>query len=292
MAIENRIRKATCRVDQEGRQQGSAFWVSDNMLISAAHVLNQSQKDDATVRTFDGEVIDCDIEHINVSTIDNSGTDLALLSTDEVPEDFETLEIDQRIPTIGTEVIWSGYARLLGESKMERQRFSWGRVASTEYGKGDAQFFEVDGLFNPGHSGGPIISKDTEQVVGVVSASAGAFDNLEDAWNTRSKILTDALDLYRLVQESSDTGVFNTLTTADPVQGAQIQHTLDRIGMEYNATTENGKISVKFRAGEIPGYSGVILGQMSDLLLDTARNTFQMGVGIASGGSALTDLVQ
>ncbi|WP_435078429.1 S1 family peptidase [Halococcus sp. AFM35] len=289
MTIESTIREATCRVDKGGDQLGSAFWVTDNQLITAAHVVEHYAGDGVSIQTVNDESVSCKVVHYDTNTEADPGTDLALLQSEVEPDDHETLSITQEVPSLGAEVVWSGYARLFGEPKIDRQRFGWGRVASAEYGESTAEFFEVDGLFNPSHSGGPVVSKESKDVVGVVAASAGAFDNLEEAWGTRSHLLNEAFSLYD--RATGDSGFFSTFETSDPRQGAQIQHIFDQIGVDYEAGTDDGNITVKFRPEEIPARSGVVLGQMSELLLDTARSTFQMGVGIATGGESLDDLV-
>jgi len=153
MSISDTIREATCRVDSKGEQLGSSFWVDENMLLTAAHVTEAADQNSIVVRTVKGESLDAQVVHQDVNTDSNSGSDIALLETTEMPNIYETLSINTSIPSIGTEVVWSGYARLFGESKIDRQRFGWGQVASKEYGENDGVFFEVDGLFNPSHSG-------------------------------------------------------------------------------------------------------------------------------------------
>ena len=196
MAIEEDINQATCRVDKADNQLGSAFSVGSDSLVTAAHVVEPHADDGVSIETSTGESFSCEVEHCDPTHEGSRGTDLALLQSEEELSDSKALPISSEIPSVGVGVLWSGYARLFGESKIERQRFGWGRVASKEYGENNAQLFEVDGLFNPSHSGGPVISEESEEVVGVVSASAGGFDNLEEAWSRRSNLLNEAFDFY------------------------------------------------------------------------------------------------
>jgi len=293
MKIEEKTEKATCRVDFGNNQLGSSFWVSETELISAAHVVDVPSNDNLSIKTHNNESIPVEVTQIDAENQDGSGTDLALLEIDSRPNNHEILNISPEIPPIGSEVFWSGYARLFGESKIERQRFGWGKVASNKYGNERAEFFEVDGIFNPSHSGGPVISQETGEVVGVVSASAGAFDQLEQMWSKRSSNLSEAFKIYEVSTEGSQAGVRTTLSASNPAEMAQVQHIFDQIGIDYDVNTdEDGNITVTYLRAELPVRAGVMLSEMSQLLLDTARNTFQMGVGIASGGKVLNDLVE
>lgn len=289
MSIEQEIQKSTCRIDKNGEQQGSAFWINDDKLVTAAHVVDNFAETGVNIRAPDGESISCAVTHNDPITSSNQGTDLALLEPAREPGDYGMLSIDANVPPIGTEVVWSGYATLFGEPRINRQRFGWGKIASEKYKKSNAEFFEVDGLFNPSHSGGPVVSKENEQVIGVVSASAGRFDKLEEKWFDRSNLLEEATDLYRKSTEEGS-GVYSTFTTTDPPNAAAIQHIFDRIGVNYEANTNGTEISIRFLRSEIPGRFGAVLHEMADLLLETAHGTFQMGIGIASGGEPLADL--
>lgn len=53
-------------------------------------------------------------------------------------------------------VLWGGYSRLVGETVHLRFRLGSGLVASNPYQTKTGEFFDVDGIFNPALSGGPI----------------------------------------------------------------------------------------------------------------------------------------
>lgn len=284
METEEIIRKATCRVDSGGKQLGSSFWVGENTLLTAAHVTEAAQQDSIVVRTVEGELLDAQVTHQELNTDNNSGSDVALLETNEMPNTYETLSINTSIPSIGTEVVWSGYARLFGEPKIDRQRFGWGHVASEEYGKDSSRFFEVDGLFNPSHSGGPVVVSETSQVVGLVSASAGGFEELEQAWTNRIGMLQELFNL----QQGPSGMLFRTFTYEEPENAIQDKATFEQLGLSVDTDTDNdGNMQLKINTEEIPIAAGQIQAELGKLLLDTAQATFQMGVGIATGGEAL-----
>jgi len=173
------VRAATCRVDVKGRHLGSAFWVDDRLLLTADHVVREAERDTFTLNTHDGARI---TSHVSDQI---GGADLAMLQADERPSRVESLSVSADVPEIGSEVVWTGYARLIGEGQLDRQRFGWGPIASTSYANDGGRFFEVDGFFNPGHSGGPVIDQASEKVVGVVSESAGNFEKKLELWDDR-----------------------------------------------------------------------------------------------------------
>lgn len=196
MAETEIVRYATCRIDSDSEQIGTSFWIDENMLLTAAHVTDAANGDTVLIRTVNGEKFDGHILWQDINTKTNPGSDIALIYTDEMPDNYETLTIDASIPTIGTEVYWSGYAQLIGEPQIDRQRLGWGRVASVKYGN-RGSFFEVDGLFNPGHSGSPVVLSGTTRVVGLISASAGEFELLEHEWENRVLILQELFNLKK-----------------------------------------------------------------------------------------------
>ena len=288
MPLHQKIRKATCRVDSGGEQLGSSFWVGDNMLLTAAHVTEAAQKDSIVVRTVEGELLDAHVVHQDINTDSNPGSDIALLETNEMPDVCETLSIKTSIPSIGTEVVWSGYARLFGEPKIDRQRFGWGQVASVEYGEDDGVFFEVDGLFNPSHSGGPVVVSETGQVIGLVSASAGGFEELEQEWIGRIEMLQE---LFRLQQRPNGM-LFRTFTYEEPENALHDKELFERLGLGVDTDTDNdGNMQLQINTEEIPIAAGQIQAELGKLLLDTAQATFQMGVGIATGGDPLEEFL-
>ncbi len=284
MNTHTKAKRATCRVDGDSEQLGTAFWISEQHLLTADHVAGAN--DDLRLTTNNGDVLEGEI----VKRSEDSGikgADVALLRTSVTPDDVEILSISPTIPEIGSEVIWSGYARLFGEDEIERQRLGWGRVASEPYRDLQGLFFEVDGLFNPGHSGGPVIVEKTGDVVGVVSASAGDFEKLTQEWTERVKMLQE---LFKLQQSGGM--LFRTFTYDDPKNAIHDQSVFQQLGLSVESKTDDdGRIQLKINTEEIPIAAGKFQAEMGKLLLDTAIATFQMGVGIASGGEPLKNFV-
>lgn len=283
MAVEQKIQEATCRVDGTAGQ-GSAFWVAENHLITAAHVVAASKPEDLTIRTYDGSVLEADVIYEDQDTYEDPGSDIAVLNSARHPDECQILPVSSTVPPIGTKVTWSGYARLVGENSLDRQRFGWGRIASEPYPNGDGTFFEVDGLFNPSHSGGPVVNEKTGEVVGIVAQSAGSFKSLYEQWEEEVEKLTDLFEL----SEQFRGMMHRYITYDDPGNAVHDMGIFDRLGLEYEEeVNDDGKYKITINPEQVPIRAGQIQGEISELLLETARKTFQMGVGISSGGDEL-----
>lgn len=293
MELIQKVKKATCRVDHGRQQIGSSFWVNDNLLATAAHVVDAAPEDTVTIQTFEGERFTAKTVYRDPNTRDDPGSDLAIIETSDQPGDHEILSIDSVIPPISTEVLWAGYARLFGEPKIDRQRFGWGRIASEEYAESNGTFFEVDGLFNPSHSGGPVIQNSTGQVIGVVSATAGGFDRLEEAWNNRVHDIQTLFNISKTISGDSMSGILTPLHYNDPGEAIKDQSTIENVGLntKLEQRQQGEGLTLTVQPNEIPMRVTELQADTSELLLDTARSTFQMGVGIASGGDALGNLL-
>lgn len=288
MVEEQSIRKATCRVDQGGFQLGSSFWVNDQYLVTAAHVIEEVTDNQLTIKTFDGEIIGAEVVTSDPGRPETSGSDLAVIKADKTSDQCETLDVEVTVPPIGTEVLWSGYARLFGEKdQIDRQRFGWGNIASETYGNNRGSFFEVDGLFNSSHSGGPVVDVETGDVVGIVSASAGEFTALKSSWSELVGRLTALFNL----QQQEDSMLFWTREYTDPGKAFQDKNILSDLGLSPEIDASGDTIKLKFSPEEIPIQAGFVQAEISKLLLDTAQSTFQMGVGIASGGEPLQKIL-
>lgn len=288
--MEERIQKSTCRVDYEGNQLGSSFWVDDDTLITAAHVVEEVKNKKLEIQTPRNQILDVSVIYMDINSDKNPGSDLALLKTSKTPNECETLNIKPEIPSIGSEVIWSGYARLFGEPKIDRQRFGWGKVASKKYSnERKGSFFEVDGLFNPSHSGGPVIESKSKSVVGVVSARAGGFRKLEESMRND---VVKINELFNLATNMGTGAVWANFQIDTAEKFFKTKEYLESLGLTINTDTGGEKNKISVNREELPILISKIQNNISGLLLDTAKRTFQMGVGIASGGNELGNLLE
>lgn len=281
MSSVSDVRAATCRVDAANRQLGTAFWIADRYLLTAAHVVTAANSNSLAVVTDDETCV-------SVQVADkNRGADLAVLEAAERPDDIELLSVSAETPRIGTEVVWSGYAQLIGESKVNRQRFGWGPVASDSYDDDGGCFFEVDGLFNPGHSGGPVISQESGEVVGVVSASAGSFEQMLERWSDRVHRLKNLFKVTSDISGSHKTGFLGYDSVEDAVLEKDI---LEGFGLDVELVQQEDDILLRFDLNEASVLASKIQAEMTQTLLDVALETFQMGVGVASSGGPVVDI--
>jgi V8-like Glu-specific endopeptidase len=286
--MEKEIQRATCRVDSNNRQIGSAFWVTNDHLLTAAHVVANESEQDLTVYTHTGEVREVQIIHSDINTEDDPGSDVAVLSAQNKPTNSETLSLSTEVPKIGEEVIWSGYALLFGEDDpVDRQRFGWGHVASEGYTQENGLFFEVDGNFNPNHSGGPVINKQSGEVVGIVSESAGDFSKVFQRVQNRIEPMTRIRDFLKNRQDISGT-IRQGFTYEDPLQAIQDKKALEELGFEIDSRVDKKGRSVNYlEQQDVSLRVSRLQADLSEILFKSVHGTVQMGVGIATGGSEL-----
>jgi len=286
--MENVIKASTCRVDADGKQIGSAFWVSDNHLLTAAHVATAQSENNLTVCTNTGEEREVEVIYSDSNTAENPGSDIAVLSAQNKPNDCKILPVSPNIPKIGQKVLWSGYARLFGEKdSIDRQRFGWGRVASEKYENGGGLFFEIDGNFNPSHSGGPVVHEASGEVVGIVSESAGDFTSVLEKVQNRIEPLTRIRDF--LIQRRSISGTFNQgFTYRDQEQATEDKNLLEELGFDINSKIDkNGRYVNYLDKGELAIRTSQLQADLSEILFRSLHGTVQMGIGVASGGPEL-----
>ncbi|MHA1864803.1 MAG: S1 family peptidase [Candidatus Thorarchaeota archaeon] len=149
---------------------GTSFAISDTTFLTATHLLGSiEEKFSVKLVPLKGRDIPVEIERMD------STSDLTLLKTDN--ENTEIIPIDAEVASIipepGSMCIWGGFSKLIGETSSRRVRFGKGMVCSLPYGRKSKSVFDIDGNFNPGHSGSPILDYNSGKLVGVVSRSAG-----------------------------------------------------------------------------------------------------------------------
>lgn len=115
---------------------------------------------------------------------------------------FDKVDI---LPDVGTECIWGGFPRLVGEHSTHRIRFARGMVSSNVYSTKKGSYFDVDGIFNPGHSGSAVISIKTGELIGVVSRSAGELDEHFDNASNTIKAIQAIQSSWQLFEKTRQT---------------------------------------------------------------------------------------
>ena len=285
--VVEKLAKSTCKVIVDEIQHGSAFLVSENELLTAYHVIKSSQSPYVKL-FFEGETVNARAKILRV----NKAADLALLRLiDKLKTKRDHLNCTEEIPNLGEEVVWCGFAQLIGEEDISRIRMGWGRVASRPYKKEGGIFFEVDGLFNPGHSGGPVVLADTGEVVGVIKASAGSIEPLINEWRDRAEKIQ--ILSYLASKSFRGGGFFTTVRVPDEETANKMIEELRRLGLTVDQPTrDEGMFVVNFQRDEILLAISRFLSELAESLVVTADMTFQMGLGIASGGKPLMNILK
>ncbi len=264
-------------------QIGTAFAITENKLLTAQHVIEHKSENglvELRNTTYDkfllSKIIDEDIE-----------IDLALL---EVlgEQKLVPLPISSTIPTIGHLVLWGGYPRLIGEDIPLRFRSGSGQVASHSYQRNSGEFFEVDGSFNRSLSGGPLFYDDEKKVVGVVNASAGNPERfLEKLRKYKEKL--EHLSYISAIGSGSKILTSFTFRNKEPNQIAKIL--FDELGLKRRSIIpvvgNPDHCNVDITLSEPIVAAIKILNDMLSLLEISEIETYQMGIGIVSGGKGL-----
>lgn len=176
---------------------GSGFMISDNQIITAAHVVKVAEK--VSVQFLDGEVIPAKV-------ISAYGTaDVALLELIWPRKNAITLNLaDSDQVKIGERVFVVGAPYGLGHS------LSSGYVSGIIKNKNDknpftnSEYIQTDAAINTGNSGGPMINMKGE-VIGVVSnilTESGGFQGIGFA--SSSNITKDLLFEKEVIWNGTD----------------------------------------------------------------------------------------
>lgn len=229
--------------------------------------------------------------------------------------------------------IWGGFPKLVGEPS-PRLRFAQGMVSSEMYKSQEGWFFELDGMFSPGHSGSAVINIETGKLVGVVSQSAGnlvkQFENAIHIFKAIDAIQS-RWQLFEETRESMDR-IWNSVSESIQELQRQIDELYNSLGSfgsssirtgtmtdpflwyrSYLSTHINGKLSndvveilkktgiyvtVSESVTRMDAKSDVAFGAIIRLILEwtelmkkAINESYQMGIGVATGGDSLGRLL-
>jgi len=200
----------------ESTNIGTAFSVSpDGLFLTAKHVTDKFSKygeDDDKYLSLTQDTPNSNNEHIMVvgldiqETIDENGEDVAILSySNEVPAkigSFDHLSVKTKgdYSPMGKPVVAFGYP--INKSNNDGiweiiQRSTPGNIMSIKSHR-EHPVYEINALFHPGLSGGPLISLSDGSVIGVVHSrekymdSHGFGNSQFPAHISRAKTLIDS----------------------------------------------------------------------------------------------------
>ena len=177
LAEESLLSVVSIYTEENGElnSQGSGFVYDNNYIMTNEHVIESGDK--YYVQYNEGEWSEAELigadEH----------TDIAVLNPSEVPEYTEPLTLREELPERGNPVIALGSPSDLSGS------VTTGIVSGTNRNMNTMSQFTIpdsiqtDAALNQGNSGGPLISVENEDVVGVNTATEG--ENLGFAVSSR-----------------------------------------------------------------------------------------------------------
>ncbi len=200
---------------------GSGFMISDNQIITAAHVVQVAEK--VNVRFLDGEIIPA-----NIVTSYNTA-DIALIQLLWPRKNAITVKLsDSDMVKIGSKVFIVGTPFGLGHS------FSSGYVSGFKRNIQDKnpftkyEYIHTDASINTGNSGGPMFNMQGE-VIGIVSnilTKSGGFEGIGFATtsNLARKLLLEKKPFWTGVEFIPLTGKTAQIFNVPQGMGLLTQH--------------------------------------------------------------------
>ncbi|SFS66413.1 S1C family serine protease [Halostagnicola kamekurae] len=156
--------------DEQGGGIGSGFVYEDEYIVTNEHVV-------ATADELDVQFVEEDWRSASVVGTDPY-SDLAVLEPEGLPEYAESLTVADTIPEIGRQVVALGNPLGLDASVSHGIVSGVNRSLPSPTGVTIPAAIQTDAPVNPGNSGGPLVTLEGADVVGVVSAGAGPGLNI------------------------------------------------------------------------------------------------------------------
>jgi len=170
-----------------GSQYGTGWWVSENYVVTAGHVVNYQANGKVTL-------IHGDYQSIGYVIYANSLTDIAIIKAEKKPSNQYIFPLAMKDPDKGIQIFVIGYPyelyKIIGDIGVmsSNPRISEGIIAWTYPEK---HLFEFQATTDQGNSGGPIVDY-AGNVVGLVSfAITGSVANMY--YGTSVSAIKDAL---------------------------------------------------------------------------------------------------
>jgi S1-C subfamily serine protease len=170
------IVNATVQIRYGGEPVGSGFrFLYDDIIITSAHTLSPITENVPITASVDQQT-EVELELVDVSPEPRGGGhDYAVLqTTDGISPEREVLQPRNEDPSRGEEVYFAGHPFDTANTLLHTA------IVSGPHNHG----FYLDGSVNLGNSGGPIVDKDSGEVVGIVTESqVYQSQSLEEAIN-------------------------------------------------------------------------------------------------------------
>lgn len=282
--ILNQISECSLSVDVPLRggitayKNGTAFSVSERTFLTAYHVVSEADTRRPLVLRHPEK------GQITAQMIaKKKDEDIAVLKIlgSQVMQSY--LDVSAEIPEAGSPCFWGGYPKFPGEVSQLLLICAKGMVASEPYGPENGSFFQIDGNFSPSHSGSAIMDLDSGKVVGLVSRSAGDPKEIfvkNKMYIESLKTILQHIHIFSISQE------FNYSGLTIP----QIRAMLQRGGLQPVEIEQQDK-SVRYvlRWGNILSSALQLVVAIADIAQQGVEETYQMGVGVATGGIPLVE---
>jgi len=156
------IRSTYLVFSKKTSKKGTAFSLSSGIVITNEHVVGESAASDLVLIASTGENL-----RVN-DIVADSDVDLAALNTEEQPRDGFRVQtsapsIGERVHTWGYPLAYNGPSPILSVGYLA----GFNTFQATDVSPVIKRYV-VNGAFNPGNSGGPLISAVEDAIVGVV----------------------------------------------------------------------------------------------------------------------------
>ena len=103
--------------------------------------------------------------------------DLALIKSDEIPSDAHIFDLSSVEEKTGTAVLVMGFP--LGSELGTEITVTDGLLSAVrKYGGDQVVWYQTSAAVNPGNSGGPMVKKETKEVIGVITAKHREGENI------------------------------------------------------------------------------------------------------------------
>jgi hypothetical protein len=158
--------EATALVYVAGRPIGTAFFISDNLLLTCAHV---GVEDTVTIRPFKRECCSAEV-------ISRAEPDLALLHTPHSGKRSPCVVLGRGLDSY--DCLVAGYPRLDGADPGSEVRSVQVHLRKNVTGGDQSLVIDPGQIVTYGMSGGPVVSTGTGAVIAIVRSSKDPTDAL------------------------------------------------------------------------------------------------------------------